>query len=47
MMFKGLTVLLMIVLEPIGYVRNACQESQAPEAIKKEISEIEILPGYA
>ena len=46
-MFKGLTVLLMIVLEPIGYVRNACQESQAPEAIKKEISEIEILPGYA
>lgn len=37
----------MIVLEPIGYVRNACTENQAPEFIKKEISEIEILPEYA
>lgn len=40
-------LLLMIVLDPIGYVRNACTESQAPEFIKKEISEIEILPEYA
>ncbi len=37
----------MIVLTPIGYVHNACIESQAPELIKKEISEIEILPDYA
>lgn len=37
----------MIVLNPIGYVHNACTETQAPESIKKEISEIEILPEYA
>lgn len=37
----------MIILDPIGYVHNACTESQAPELIKKEISEIEILPEYA
>lgn len=37
----------MIVLDPIGYVHNACTESQAPELIKKEISEIVIRPEYA
>lgn len=37
----------MIVLDPIGYVHNACVESQAPEFIRKEISEIEVLPEYA
>lgn len=37
----------MIVLEPIGYVHNNCTTSQAPEFIKQEISEIEILPAYA
>lgn len=37
----------MIILEPIGYVHNACTTSQVPELIKKEISEIEILPEYA
>lgn len=37
----------MIVLEPVGYVHNACKESQAPESIKKEVSEISILPEYA
>ena len=41
------TLMLMIILEPIGYVHNACTESQAPELIKKETSEIEILPEYA
>ena len=35
------------VLEPIGFVHNACTSSQAPEQIKKEVSEIEILPAYA
>lgn len=35
-----------IVLNPIGFVHNACLSSQAPELIKKEISEIEILPEY-
>lgn len=42
-----LILLFMIVLAPIGYVRNACTESQAPERIRKEISGIEILPEYA
>lgn len=37
----------MIALDPIGYVHNACTTSQVPELIKKEISEIEILPAYA
>lgn len=37
----------MIALEPIGYVRNNCHTRQAPEAIRKEISAIEILPEYA
>ena len=37
----------MIILDPIGYVHNTCVESQLPELIKKEISEIEILPEYA
>lgn len=37
----------MIVLEPIGYVHNACTTSQTPELIKQEVSEIEILPEYA
>lgn len=37
----------MIALEPIGFVHNACTVSQLPENIKKEISEIEILPPYA
>ena len=37
----------MIVLEPIGFVHNTCTTSQAPEFIKKEISEIEILPEYS
>lgn len=37
----------MIVLEPIGFVHNACTTSQAPEFIKQELSEIEILPEYA
>jgi hypothetical protein len=30
----------MIVLEPIGFVHNTCTTSQAPEFIKKEISEV-------
>lgn len=42
-----ITFMLMIVLEPIGYVHNACSESQTPELIKKQMSEIEILPEYA
>jgi len=37
----------MIALEPVGFVHNACTVSQVPENIKKEISEIEILPPYA
>lgn len=37
----------MIVLEPVGFVHNACTVSQIPENIRKEISEIEILPPYA
>lgn len=37
----------MIVLEPIGFVHNACTTSQTPEVIKQEVSEIEILPEYA
>lgn len=37
----------MIVLEPIGYVRNRHRESQLPELIKRDISRIEILPEYA
>lgn len=37
----------MIVSEPIGFIHNACNESLAPELIKKEISEIEILPAFA
>lgn len=37
----------MIVLEPIGYVHNGCTQSQTPESIKREVSEIEILPEYA
>ena len=37
----------MIVLEPIGYVRNAFAESRDPESLRKAISEIEILPDYA
>lgn len=36
----------MILLKPIGFVHNSCIESMAPELIKKEISEIEILPDY-
>lgn len=36
----------MILLKPIGYVHNPCIESMAPELIKKERSEIEILPEY-
>ena len=39
-----LPIVTMIVLEPIGFVHNTCTTSQAPEFIKKEISEIEILP---
>ena len=39
--------MLMIVLEPIGYVRNAFAESRDPESLRKAISEIEILPDYA
>lgn len=42
-----LPILIMIVLEPIGFVHNTCTTSQAPEFIKKEISEIEILPEYS
>lgn len=42
-----LPYLIMIVLEPIGYVHNNCHTSQAPELIKQEISKIEILPEYA
>ena len=45
--FNFLSYLIMIVLEPIGYVHNNCTTSQAPEFIKQEISEIEILPAYA
>ena len=37
----------MIALEPVGFVHNACTVSQVPENIRKEISEIEILPPYA
>lgn len=37
----------MIILEPIGFVHNTCTSSQAPEFIKKEVSEIEILPEYS
>lgn len=37
----------MIVSEPIGFVHNTCTASQAPELIKKEISEVHILPEYA
>lgn len=37
----------MIVLESIGFVHNACANSQAPESIKQVISEIEVLPEYA
>lgn len=47
MLFTFLTTVVMIVLEPIGYVHNACRVSQSPELIKKEVSEIEILPEYA
>lgn len=46
-MKSSLTLMLMIILDPIGYVHNACAESRLPEAIKKEISEIEVLPEYA
>ncbi len=42
-----LPIVTMIVLEPIGFVHNTCTTSQAPEFIKKEISEIEILPEYS
>ena len=35
-----LPIVTMIVLEPIGFVHNTCTTSQAPEVIKKEISEI-------
>lgn len=31
-----LILMFMIVLTPIGYVHNACIESQAPELIKKK-----------
>ena len=37
----------MMVLEPIGYVRNCCTKSQTPELIKREVSQIEVLPKYA
>lgn len=36
----------MIVSEPIGFLHNSCQESRTPEEIKKEISEIEVLPPF-
>lgn len=38
---------MMIISEPIGYVHNACTESQAPELIKQETSRIEILPAFS
>ena len=47
MIHTFLTLIVMIVLEPIGYVHNACRVSQSPELIKKEVSEIDILPEYA
>lgn len=47
MMYTFLTLVVMIVLEPIGYVHNACRISQSPELIKREVSEIDILPEYA
>ena len=37
----------MISLNPIGYIHNGCLESQTPELIKQEITQIEILPEYA
>lgn len=37
----------MILLNPIGYFHNACPESCAPESIRREVSEIELLPEYA
>ena len=46
MMYTFLTLFIMIVLEPVGYVHNACHVSQLPELIKKEVSEIDILPEY-
>ena len=46
-MLNNLLYLAMIVLEPIGFVHNAYTTSQTPEVIKKEISEIEILPEYS
>ncbi len=46
-MYTHLITTLMIALEPIGFVHNTCTVSQLPENIKKEISEIEILPPYA
>ncbi len=48
MIMNSLLILIfMIILEPVGYVHNACTTSQVPEFIKKEITEIEILPEYA
>lgn len=47
MNFNLILYSIMILLEPIGFVHNTCTTSQAPEFIKKEISEIEILPAYA
>ncbi|KIO43085.1 methyltransferase [Sanguibacteroides justesenii] len=38
--------ILMIVLQPIGYVSNKCTTDQVPEQIKQEASVIEILPEY-
>lgn len=42
-----LKLILMILSQTIGYLHNACTESQAPEIIRQEISEIELLPEYA
>ena len=36
-----------ITLKPIGYVRNRYTESQSPEQIKRELSQIEVFPQYA